>query len=395
MKRKEDLSQKYATTFDELSKDGALSPIIGLDMVSSEQVATYLGVTSRELLAARTKCKSDLDALGVVSMNGRTAAARVPVAERVDGVTYKAPLRNGQSITIPSPPRVYYTAAGVARVKEALERGVATAVVPAPAPSTSIHSNSMSVQPHDDIQIFDSPEFGAIRVTISENGEPLFVAADVCRALEIGNPSDAVARLDEDERTLVSIEGASNGRPVNAVTEPGLYGLVLGSRKPEAKVFKRWVKHEVLPSIRKHGAYMTSDTLDQMIASPEFGIKLLTALRDERDKNKALTAKIEADQPKVDFADHISGYKGTISVGSLAKLLSKNGITIGRNKLYRWMRDEKILNQDNIPYQKYMDTGYFTVIETMKNGYPYQVTRVTGAGQLFLQKRFARSCRCS
>ena len=100
------------------------------------------------------------------------------------------------------------------------------------------------------LMTFENAAFGKIR-TITIDGEPWFVAVDVCRALEIGNPTDAMRRLDADERTLVSIEGASNGLPVNAVNEPGLYTLILGSRKPEAKAFKRWITHEVIPAIRK------------------------------------------------------------------------------------------------------------------------------------------------
>lgn len=111
-----------------------------------------------------------------------------------------------------------------------------------------------------ELQIFNHQDFGQIRV-VEQGGEPWFVAADVCRALEVGNPSDAVARLDADDRTLVSIEGSSNGKPVNAVNEPGLYSLVLGSRKPEAKAFKRWITHEVLPSIRKTGGYHLVEVL--------------------------------------------------------------------------------------------------------------------------------------
>lgn len=106
---------------------------------------------------------------------------------------------------------------------------------------------------NNELQVFNS-EFGNVRV-VQIDGEPWFVAADVCKALEIGNPSDALKRLDNDECTLVSIEGASNGKPVNGINEPGLYTLVLGSRKPEAKAFKRWVTHEVLPAIRKTGGY--------------------------------------------------------------------------------------------------------------------------------------------
>lgn len=107
-----------------------------------------------------------------------------------------------------------------------------------------------------DIIKFENEEFGTIRSVVID-GEPWFVAADVCKALEIANPTDALRRLDTDERTLVSIEGSSNGLPVNAVNEPGLYALILGSRKPEAKPFKRWIAHEVIPSIRKDGFYLS------------------------------------------------------------------------------------------------------------------------------------------
>lgn len=106
----------------------------------------------------------------------------------------------------------------------------------------------------NDVKIFESPEFGQVRTTVID-GEPWFVAADVCRALDLGNPTRALDRLDNDERTLISIKGASNGKPVNGVNEPGLYSLVLGSRKPEAKAFKRWITHEVIPAIRKTGGY--------------------------------------------------------------------------------------------------------------------------------------------
>ena len=124
------------------------------------------------------------------------------------------------------------------------------------------------------LMTFENAAFGKIR-TLTIDGEPWFVAVDVCRALEIGNPTDAMRRLDADERTLVSIEGASNGLPVNAVNEPGLYTLILGSRKPEAKAFKRWITHEVIPAIRKHGAYISPNaeavqvtpTIEQYIAS--------------------------------------------------------------------------------------------------------------------------------
>lgn len=125
----------------------------------------------------------------------------------------------------------------------------------------------------NNLQIFNNPEFGEIRA-VELNGEPWFVAADVCRALDLEDVNRAISRLEEDEGTRIEIphpQSPEKMLTVNAVNEPGLYSLVLGNRKPGAKAFKRWITHEVIPSIRKHGAYMTPDTLDKMITSPEFG----------------------------------------------------------------------------------------------------------------------------
>lgn len=127
-----------------------------------------------------------------------------------------------------------------------------------------------------DIQIFNNPEFGQVRTVVIDD-EPWFVAADVCRALDLGNPTRALDRLDNDERTLISIKGASNGKPVNGVNEPGLYSLVLGSRKPEAKAFKRWITHEVIPAIRKTGGYH----IPQLTPNPHYRTRMIgTAIRD-------------------------------------------------------------------------------------------------------------------
>ena len=138
---------------------------------------------------------------------------------------------------------------------------------------------------------FTNEMFGEIRV-MEIDGEPWFVAVDVCRALEIGNPSQALTRLDNDEKktTLISNESAATGKSQMAfVNEPGLYTLVLGSRKPEAKTFKRWIAHEVIPSIRKHGAYLTDEVLNNILADPDFAIRLLTEIKEERERNRVLT----------------------------------------------------------------------------------------------------------
>lgn len=157
----------------------------------------------------------------------------------------------------------------------------------------------------NELQIFSSPDFGEVR-TLSIDGEPWFVASDVCKALEIGNPTDAMRRLDADERTLVSIEGASNGLPVNAVNEPGLYTLVLGSRKPEAKAFKRWITHDVIPSIRKNSGYIAGQ--ESMTAEELMAKALLVAKKTIEEKEAELSRKQVENAimaPKADYFDEL------------------------------------------------------------------------------------------
>ena len=157
----------------------------------------------------------------------------------------------------------------------------------------------------NELQIFSSPDFGEVR-TLSIDGEPWFVASDVCKALEIGNPTDAMRRLDADDRTLVSIEGTSNGLPVNAVNEPGLYTLVLGSRKPEAKAFKRWITHDVIPSIRKNGGYIAGQ--ESMTAEELMAKALLVAKKTIEEKEAELSRKQVENAimaPKADYFDEL------------------------------------------------------------------------------------------
>lgn len=244
-----------------------------------------------------------------------------------------------------------------------------------------------------DIQIFKNEQFGEVR-TIAKDGEPWFVAADVCKALEIGNPTDAIRRLDTDEHTLVLIEGASNGLPVNAVSEAGLYTLVLGSRKPEAKAFKRWITHEVIPTIRRHGAYATETTIESIIADPESGIKLLQALKTEQERRKEAEAIAEAQKPKALFADAVAASDNSILVGELAKILRQNGVETGQNRLFRWMRDNGyIMRYTNAPTQYSMERGLMEVKERAINNPDgsvriTQTTKVTGKGQAYFVNKF-------
>ena len=243
----------------------------------------------------------------------------------------------------------------------------------------------------EQMQVFDNEQFGEVR-TVLRNGEPWFVAADVCKALEIGNPTDAMRRLDADECTLVSIEGASNGLPVNAVNEPGLYSLVLGSRKPEAKAFKRWITHDVIPAIRKTGGYIAGEesmTDDELVAKA----LIITAekLKQREARIAELHAKIEEDKPFTDFGKAISASPASILLGDFAKLAANNGIAIGRNRLFKWLRDNKYLTPDNKPYQRYVDQGVFSVKESRVVTGNAEIikttTLVTGKGQQYLMSR--------
>lgn len=152
-----------------------------------------------------------------------------------------------------------------------------------------------------DITTFTNDTFGEVR-TITREGEPWFVAADVCRALEIKNNRDAVERLDDDEKGVVSTDTLGGTQTVTIINEPGLYSLVLGSRKPEARAFKRWITHEVVPAIRRHGAYLTAETAEKIMSDPDNWIKLLTALKEEREGKAIAESKctaLEADNYKL------------------------------------------------------------------------------------------------
>lgn len=142
------------------------------------------------------------------------------------------------------------------------------------------------------LKSFVSQEFGMVRVVIL-NDKPWFVAADVCKALEISNNRMALSRLDDDEKGVSLIDTLGGNQMMSITNESGLYSLILSSRKPEAKKFKRWITHEVIPSIERHGAYIEPQTLEKMICSPEFGIRLLTVIKEEREKNQKIMQENE------------------------------------------------------------------------------------------------------
>lgn len=179
------------------------------------------------------------------------------------------------------------------------------------------------------------------------------------------------------------------------LTESGVYKLVFKSRKPSAERFSDWVTDEVLPSIRKHGAYMTQETLEKALTSPDFLIRLATKLKEEQEVRKQAEFKLEEQEPLVAFANKVSDSSNLIDMGKLAKLLNDEHIKIGRNKLFQWLREQKTLMKNNIPYQRYIDSGYFQIKEsTFKTPYgekTAQTTYVTGKGQIYITEKL-RKC---
>ena len=213
----------------------------------------------------------------------------------------------------------------------------------------------------NEMMIFENEQFGQIR-TLEKEGQPWFVAADVCRALELGNPTQILTRLDEDERTLISIEGASNGLPVNAVNEPGLYSLILGSRKPEAKAFKRWITHEVIPSIRKTGGYIAG--AQQLSPEELMAQALLVAQRTLADREariSALTVENQIMQPKADYFDELVDRNLLTSFRDTAKALG-----VGPKSFVAFLLERKYVYRDKkgklTPYEDKND-GLFEVKE--------------------------------
>ncbi len=250
------------------------------------------------------------------------------------------------------------------------------------------------------LQAFNNTEFGQVR-TMVINGSPWFVAKDVCECLDINNSRQALARLDSDEKNSVILNDGTPGNPEKGiVNEYGLYSLVLSSRKPSAKAFKRWITHEVIPAIRKHGAYMTGETLEQALTSPDFLIRLATELKTEQEARRLAEQKIEADKPKVLFADSVAASHGSILVGELAKLLNQNGIDIGQNRLFNWLRENGYLicrkgTDYNMPTQRSMEMQLFSIKETAithSDGHVSisKTVKVTGKGQLYFVNKFLK-----
>lgn len=250
----------------------------------------------------------------------------------------------------------------------------------------------------NELKVFENAEFGAIR-TVEQGGEPWFVGKDVAGILGYGNTKDALLNhVDEEDRVILQkSENATfeiPNRGMTIINESGLYSLILSSKLPTAKKFKHWVTADVLPSLRKHGLYAA----DELLNNPDLMIEAMQALKKERAENHRLNAKIEQDAPKVLFADSVSAAHTSILVYDLAKLIRQNGVDIGGNRLFGWLRDNGYLvrrkgTDYNMPTQKSMDMGLFEVKETAithADGHTSvnRTPKVTGKGQVYFVQKF-------
>jgi anti-repressor protein len=236
---------------------------------------------------------------------------------------------------------------------------------------------------------FENENFGSIRVTRNDDGEPLFVAKDILDTL--GLDRTAMRKLDDDEKGVDTVHTPGGDQQVSIVSEPGFYKLVMRSRKPEAKAFQRWVTHEVLPSIRKRGGYMAS-VKDE---TPEETMARAFILAKETIERK--NREIAEMKPKALFADAVSTSDKCMLVGELAKVLRQNGVQMGQKRLFAWLRDNGYLmkrgSSYNLPTQKAMEMELFEVKETAINHSDGHVstnftTKVTPKGQQYFINKF-------
>lgn len=270
----------------------------------------------------------------------------------------------------------------------------------------------------NELQIFNNEEFGSVRTTII-NGEPYFVGKDVAEILGYSNTRDALAaHVDEEDKTIIQKSEIATleipNRGLTVINESGMYSLVLSSKLPAAKKFKRWITSEVIPSIRKNGGYIAGQ---ESMSDEELMAKaILVAQRKIEDQKRIIKSqleiisekdeiittherKIEEDKPKTLFADTVHASEDSIPIGDLAKFICQKGYKIGRNQLFKWMRDNGYLIKSgaskNIPTQRYVEQGLFEIEEstvTKSDGTIVlkRTTKVTGKGQIYFVNIFLK-----
>src|SRR5690625_3092628 len=250
----------------------------------------------------------------------------------------------------------------------------------------------------NELKIFNHEQFGELEILIIDDRE-YFPANDTARKLGYSNPSDAVNRHCRNDGVVFHevIDSLNRRQQKKFITEGNLYRLITKSELPEAEKFESWVFDEVLPSIRKHGAYMTPETIEQALLNPDTLIKIATNVKEEQEKRKQAERVIEEQKPKVLFADAVETSKTSVLVDELAKIIKQNGYNIGQNRLFKWLRDKGYLmkrgNSRNLPTQKSMELGLFEVKKRTINNPDGSIRTtstpmVTGKGQVYFVEKF-------
>jgi len=261
------------------------------------------------------------------------------------------------------------------------------------------------------VEVFNNEEFGSVRTTMID-GEPWFVAADVCEHFGVTNRNRVMQNIDAEDKGGTQIDTPGGMQTVTIVNESGLYAILFAlqpskargvteeyieERQQKLRKFKRWITHDVIPTIRKTGSYLTgedaaalkiiraSDTLERSVAIAEYRDVVTAPYKQQ----------IEEQKPKVEFADHVSASENSVDMGEFAKIVQKNGIKLGRNNLFNKLRELKILMDGNLPYQQYMNAGWFEVVESTyeRSGTLYVSTKtlVTGKGQIALVRKLRKA----
>ena len=235
------------------------------------------------------------------------------------------------------------------------------------------------------MEIFKNEEFGSVRVIIRDN-EPWFVAADVCKALELSNVTNAIKHLDEDEKALITIKGLSRGNNTgNIINEPGLYTLVLTSRKAEAKAFKRWITHSVIPTIRKHGVYITDEKVKLFAENPELLEGVIKVLYEKFVENQQLQVVTAALLPKADYYDAFIDTDTCTNIRATAKELQ-----VSERWFTRFLQKTGFLYRapagNLLPYAIPRNKGLFRVKDFVRNGYGGAYTLITPAGKALFRQ---------
>lgn len=244
---------------------------------------------------------------------------------------------------------------------------------------------------NNELKVFENDEFGAIR-TIEVNDKMLFCGKDVASALGYSITSKAI---NTHCKGVSKMEVPTNGgvQQMLFITEGDVYRLIAHSKLPNAQKFESWVFDDVLPSIRKNGAYMTGDTIEKALENPDFLIQLATKLKAEKEKNAKLIEENERMKPKEIFADSVMTSKSCILISELAKILKQNGIEMGARRLFAWLREKGFLikrkgSEYNLPTQRSMELGLFEIKETSISHSDGHVTisktpKVTGKSQVY------------